>query len=207
MVIMGWSKCESQLSRAALMTALRGTVQQLDRRQVLYLLKRSLAAKMSESSASEWAGNDETLAELEAEQAKYAAELEGVRVAERAAASLSSDGDQSANLIAENERLKAELAAMTSASASMTKRRDEEDIKAELAKYTAENAKLTAALSSGVDLSHLSGINTSASVVAASRARMVAMVRPCSASQNCSTYPLGIAGILLAACRRRMRHG
>lgn len=138
---------------------------------------------MSESSASEWAGNDETLAELEAEQAKYAAELEGVREAERAAASLSSDGDQSANLMADNERLKAELAAMTSASASMTKRRDEEDMKAELAKVTAENAKLTAALSSGVGLSHLSGIKTSASVVAASRARMVAMVSPCSASR------------------------
>lgn len=65
---------------------------------------------MSDSSGSDWeAVEDETLAELEAEQAKYAAELEEVRSAERTSARL---GSSTPNLLAENEQLRAELAAM-----------------------------------------------------------------------------------------------
>ena len=141
---------------------------------------------MSESSSSDvdWeAVDDETLAELEAEQAKYAAELEELRLAERHGAGVSSGGgmrsisepDQTAGLFAENARLRAELEAKVSVSASAT-RRDADDVKVKLAKLSAENAKLTAALATGVGLSGLTGVRSSASVLAASCTRMMAMV-------------------------------
>lgn len=117
---------------------------------------------------------NETLAELEAEQAKYAAELEELRSAERTAAG------STPNPLAENEQLRAELAAMASLSASASKRRDEEDVKAKLAQLSAENAKLTAALETGVGLSELTGVRPSASVLAALRARMAALVSLCA---------------------------
>ena len=133
---------------------------------------------MSDISGSDWkAVEDETLAELEAEQAKYAAELEELRSAERTSAGL---GSSTPNLLAENEQLRAELAAMASVSASASKRRDEEDVKAKLAQLSAENAKLTAALKNGVGLSDLTGVRPSASVLAASRARMAALVSLCA---------------------------
>lgn len=89
---------------------------------------------MSDSSGSDWeAVEDETLAELEAEQAKYAAELEQLRAAERTSAGL---GSSTPNLLAENEQLRAELAAMASVSASASKRRDEEAVKAKLAQLS-----------------------------------------------------------------------
>lgn len=147
---------------------------------------------MSETGSSErdWeAVDDETLAELEAEQAKYAAELEELRLAECHAAGESSGGhaygsisargsgpEQTVDLSAENARLRAELEAVTSMSASAT-RRDADDVKAKLAKVSAENAKLTAALEMGVGLSELTAVRSSASVLAASRARMLAMVK------------------------------
>lgn len=137
------------------------------------------------SSDADWeAVDDEILAELEAEQAKYAAELEDLRLAEQHGAGVSSgggmrsirDSDQTADLSAENARLRAELEAKVSVSASAT-RRDADDVKVKLAKLSAENAKLTAALASGVSLSWLTGVPSSASVLAASRTRMMAMVR------------------------------
>ncbi|DBA75755.1 TPA: hypothetical protein ACH3X1_010166 [Trebouxia sp. C0004] len=128
---------------------------------------------MSDSSGSDWeAAEDETLAELEAEQVKYAAELEELRSAQRTSAGLGSD---TPNLWAENEKLRAELAAMASVSASASKRRDEEDVKAKLAQLSAENVKVTAALESDVGLSELTGVRSSASVLAASRARMAGL--------------------------------
>ena len=60
-----------------------------------------------------------------------------------------------------------------SASAS---RRDADDVKVKLAKVSAENAKLTAALATGVGLSGLTAVKSSASVLAASRKRMMDMV-------------------------------
>ena len=138
---------------------------------------------LSSSSDVDWeAVDDGTLAELEAEQAKYAAELEELRLAERHAAGVSSGGvrnisgsDQTAGLSAENARLRAELEAKVSVSASAT-RRDADDVKVKLAKLSAENAKLTAALATGVGLSGITGMRSSASVLAASRTRMAAMV-------------------------------
>ena len=139
---------------------------------------------MSQSGASDWeAVDDETLAELEAEQAKYTAELEKLRKGQPTASgasavtSLSSSAlDQSTvDLAAENERLRAELEAAVSVSAS-TAKRDAEDVKAQLARLSVENARLNAALASGVGLSGLTGVRASTSGLAASRARMSAMV-------------------------------
>ena len=56
-------------------------------------------------------------------------------------------------------------------------------MKANLAQISAENAKLTAALESGVGLSELTGDRPSATVLAASRARMAALVSSLCAVQ------------------------
>lgn len=132
---------------------------------------------MSKSSASEhdWeAVDDETLAELEAEQARYVAELQKLRRGDTAASTRTAD-QSPVDLAAENERLRAELEAAASLSASATKR-DAEHVKAQLARLSTENAKLTAALANGVGLSGITGVRPSTSVLAASRSRMLAMV-------------------------------
>lgn len=135
---------------------------------------------MSESGASDWeAVDNETLAELEAEQAKYAAELEELRLAEGAAAGESSNGS-TADLTAENNRLRAELNAMASVTASASRKCAEDEVKAKLAMLSAENARLTAALESGVGISDINvditGVKPSTTVLTASRARMAIMV-------------------------------
>ena len=84
-------------------------------------------------------------------------------------------------MAAENAKLKAQLAAMESASAvKSTSRRNAELAKqqAELDKVLAEREKLTAALATGVDLSKLTALKSGSSdAVAASKARSLSLVR------------------------------
>lgn len=130
----------------------------------------------------------DTVAQLEAEQEKYASQLASLRRDEQAAASAAvlapaATVDNAAQALAEdNARLKEQLAAMVSASAhrSTVKRaREEEEAAALLRKYTAENEKLTAALASGSGLSKLTAVaRPSAGVIAASHARSASLVNP-----------------------------
>ena len=129
----------------------------------------------------------DTVAQLEAEQEKYAAQLAGLRRDEQAAASAQAVVPAAGSLVTadkaalakDNARLKEQLAALSSASAhrSTVKRaREEEEAAALLKKYTAENEKLTAALASGSGLSKLTVARPSAAVIAASHARSASLV-------------------------------
>lgn len=129
--------------------------------------------------------DSEALAQLQAEQEAlqqaYAAQLAALhaeQVAGHAAPSCTNAADE---LAAENAKLRAQLAALESASeVRATTRRDSElaKQKAELDKIAAKNAKLGEALATGVGLSKLTTLKPGpSSVVAASKARSAALVR------------------------------
>lgn len=121
------------------------------------------------------------LAELEAEsqalQQAYAAQLAALE-AEETGAPLAPPATAAASALeAENAKLKAQLAALESASAIKSTIRHDSELakqKAELEKMAAENAKLTEALASGVGLSKLTTLTPS--VVSASKARTASLV-------------------------------
>ena len=125
--------------------------------------------------------DDASLAQLEAQEKAYAAQLEALQAGQGPATITSPDPTAASQLAAENARLKAQLAALESASAvkSTTKRNRELAKQQEmLDKMAAENAKLSKALATGVDLSKVTGLRSSASdALAASKARSVSLVR------------------------------
>lgn len=158
-----------------------------------------------------WDSTDDdrdTVAQLEAEQEKYAAQLAALRRDEQAAAAqavVPAAGSlvtaDKAALAEENARLKEQLATLSSASAhrSTVKRaREEEEAAALLKTYMAENEKLTAALASGSGLSKLTAARPSAALIAASHARSASLVgsRACIL-QLVMMWPSGFA---LANC-------
>lgn len=151
---------------------------------------------------ADWTSTDDgTVAELEAEQQKYAAQLAALRKEEQAedvipAGSMAAISDSRA-LAEENARLKEQLAAMASASAhrsTVRRAREGEEAAALLKKYTAENEKLAAALATGSGLSKLTVARPTASVIAASHARSASLVR------------VGFKHILYSVCRFSSAH-
>lgn len=153
------------------------------------LLLCCFAAVMSTHSFSDDDEND-ALAQLEAKQQAlqaqldaqqgYAAQLAALQPEEVAARPAPSNTAAADVLAAENAKLKAQLAALESASATRsTVRRDSEYAKqkADLDKVAAQIAKLTEALATGVGLSKLTTLKPGpGSVVAASKARSAALV-------------------------------
>ena len=139
---------------------------------------------MAADMIADWSSIDgDSVAELEAEQQRYAAQLAALRRDEQAATeparSVVATGDSRA-LAEENARLREQLAAMASASAhksTVRRAREEEEAASLLKKYTAENEKLTAALATGSGLSKLTVARPTASVIAASHARSASLVR------------------------------
>lgn len=134
---------------------------------------------------TDWDSVDGDVAELEAEQQKYAAQLAALRRDEEAAALapaaplVAAVDDSGRALAEENARLKEQLAAMVSASthkSTVRRAREEEEAAAMLKKYTAENEKLATALATGSGLSKLA--RPTASVIAASHARSASLVGP-----------------------------
>ena len=144
-------------------------------------------ASLEDGSQREWDsvdGDVDSVAKLEAEQAKYAAQPAALRREDEITVSavpayLEHTATENAGqaLAEENARLKEQLAAMASASAHRSTVRRQGEYTAQLEKYTAENAKLTAALASGAGLSELTAVRPSARVIAASHARSVSLVR------------------------------
>lgn len=124
--------------------------------------------------------DEDELANLEAEQAVLAEHLSALQTEEAVPSAAAPQADTASALAAENASLRAQLAALESASAyKSTTRRNSELAKqqAELEKIAAENARLSEALTSGVGLSKMTTLRAGPShAVTASHARSLALV-------------------------------
>ena len=130
------------------------------------------------------------LARLEAEEKKWLAAMQAGQAS--AAAPAAAPAPSEASILAEeNARLKAQLAALESASAVRSTRRHEAELaqqQEELARLNEEKAKMTEALTSGIDLSKLTALKST------SKARSTAVVGLCCRLRD-ATF-LGLLNLL-----------